>query len=331
MEKIILGILLLFGQFSNISAKEKEPILAYKIISDEFDKTIPIGKYVLEGKVYELNTKSVIKNVQIQTQNAEKFKAENGSFKLELIANEDWIIFEKEKFQATYFENYKVKSQHRIKIEIYMEKEGKRKEIPCEKPVIYVYNNSPIDFSIELKPTGNLFFTYPQLPANNIWKMKTTENNLISDNNGKSYPYLFWEAIQSENPKLLVGKEAILGQFISKEKSTEFLDSCLTLLNLNEREKTDFITYWGPRLMKNKYNFIQFVVQDQANQFATYEIVPKPNSFNRIYLLFSGFETLPQELLIQKQELIPFSRSGFDILEWGGIEFDSAILNQTEL
>jgi hypothetical protein len=226
MEKLIFGILFLFGQFSSISAKEKEPIMAYKIISDEFDKTIPVGKYVLEGKIYEFHTKNVIKNVQIQTQNAEKFKSENGSFKLKLTANEDWVVFEKEKFQASYFENFEVKSQHRIKIEIYLERQGKRKEIICEKPVIYVYNQAPIDFSIKLKPTGKLYFTYPQLPANNIWKMKITENNLISDSKGKCYPYLFWDAIQSENPHLLQENTAILGQIISKEKSTEFLDSC---------------------------------------------------------------------------------------------------------
>jgi hypothetical protein len=100
---------------------------------------------------------------------------------------------------------------------------------------------------------------------------------------------------------------------------------------LNDREKTDFITYWAPRMIQNEFNFVQFLVQDQANQFANYEISPQPTSFNRIYLVFSGFETMSKDLVLQKQEIKPFSRSGFDILEWGGIEFNSAILNQTEL
>jgi hypothetical protein len=322
MEKLIFSMLFLITLSSHINAKGKEQILAYKIISDEFDKSIPEGKYVIEGKIYLLNSKNLIKKVSIKTQNAEKFSSVDGSFKLQLTADGDWISFDKSNYQTTYFENYKVKPQHRIKIEIFMEKQGEIKEIPCEKPVIYVYNSNPIDFTIQLNPTGELFFTYPELPKNNTWEMKISEKGQLFDQKGNEYPYLFWEAMQNKNPDLIRKNQLLEGEIVEKNHVISFLDSTLSSMNFNSKEKADFITYWGPRLIQHNYNFIRFVVQEDANQFAHYEINPKPSSFNRFYILFTGFEEFPAELKSFTQNLKPFFRSGFDILEWGGMELD---------
>mgnify|MGYP006147495675 CR=1 FL=1 len=111
-----------------------------------------------------------------------------------------------------------------------------------------------------------------------------------------------------------------MGQIISKNEIVDFLDSTLSSLNLNPQEKTDFITYWGPRLVQKEYCLLQFLTQNDCAKFAEYEISPSPNHFNRLYLMFSNFESYPTNFKVKNQELTPFKRDGFNILEWGGVE-----------
>ena len=68
--------------------------------------------------------------------------------------------------------------------------------------------------------------------------------------------------------------------------------------------------------------FMQFQLQEDCKQFADYAIEPKPDHFNRLYLLFTGFDTEPDDLQTAPQELKPFVRTGFHVLEWGGSELD---------
>jgi len=91
----------------------------------------------------------------------------------------------------------------------------------------------------------------------------------------------------------------------------------LTLAGLNSREQADFITYWGPRLLQNEFNYIRFEFNDACNQFAELNITPKPNQVYRIYITWR--KSTGNETKIA-QKIIPLKRSGFTVLEWGGIE-----------
>ena len=100
------------------------------------------------------------------------------------------------------------------------------------------------------------------------------------------------------------------------------MESQLSNAGLTRIEKTDFITYCGPRLMQYESVFVQFYLQDDCNQFATIQCDPVPAAINRLYIAFSEWnENLKANL--HPMELPAFKRTGFNVLEWGGFELKS--------
>ena len=192
---------------------------------------------------------------------------------------------------------------------------------PVKKPVIYLYPESDTEVSVQLKTTGELTFSYPSYDKG--WK-GTAHPDGSMHVNGKKYPYLFWESEQRFNS---FNKK--LGCFtIGKEDVVQDLEVYLTKLGFNDKEKTDFITFWAPQLMKYDAVMIQFVLNDACNEFATLEIEPKPAHLNRVYMVWKEFNNSLSQSLITEQVLTPLDRNGFDVLEWGGIELKrSAIAN----
>jgi hypothetical protein len=229
-----------------------------------------------------------------------------------------------------------LKDHHRIEVKILLNKQAKKKpEIREEKPVIYAYSEQKINFELVLKPKGKLTFTYPLPDGNNSWHM-SLENNILRDSHGNTYPYLFWEASHSPDFAFDQVNGKIFGKILAREEVTAYLDSVLSFMHFNAREKTDFITYWGPRLAENKYNLVQFVVQDECSRFAEYELSPKPDAFNRFYMVYAAFDRYPGFIALVPQILEPFERTaigstagnGFELLEWGGVCYP-AYLNLT--
>lgn len=189
----------------------------------------------------------------------------------------------------------------------------KKEEPSLKKPVIYFYPESDTEVSVELKTTGKLTFSYPDYASG--WKGTAHPDGSI-DVNGKHYPYLFWE---SEQPFNSFNKK-VGGLILQKETVVESLEMYLTQLGFNDKEKTDFITFWAPQLQKHDLVMIQFILNDSCNEFATLEIEPKPAHLNRVYMVWRDYNISLSQSLITEQVLTPINRDGFDVLEWGGIE-----------
>ena len=116
-----------------------------------------------------------------------------------------------------------------------------------ENGVIYVYPEKPMEVSISINITeGKFSVVYPKFNEdNNSWKIKGNPNGDIEINNRK-YPYLFYECDSYFNQETNEG-------FIVDENNAEcFLEEKLKYLGLNDKEITDFITFWLPVLLKNK-------------------------------------------------------------------------------
>lgn len=190
-------------------------------------------------------------------------------------------------------------------------------QIICEKPVIYLYTEKDQDVTVRLKPKGKLLMTYPKYE--NEWKLKASPNGNLHVN-GKNYNYLFWESNQQYRQS---ATNASSGFIVEKEKTISFLKQKLTIAGLNTMEQADFITYWGPKLLQNEFNYIRFEINEACNQFAELQITPKPDHVNRIYITWrksNGKEN-------KKEQIIPkFDRTGFDVLEWGGMEIKETML-----
>jgi hypothetical protein len=315
-------LLLLFVLLTGLLFAEKgEDVPHFKVIKDVYDATIPEGYYVLQGTVISYPSKKSLNGVTLENYPNKAVPLKGNKFEIRLKLEEDDVEFSKAGYRSSYFENYKITDRHRITIKVNMEKLDKKHLIPAEKPVIYAYSDQDLELKITLDVHGELHFSYPQLPENKTWEMKL-ENDRFVDANGTEYPYLFWDS-KMKKVHLHYTAEGITGKVLAKKDVLPFLEASLSQLGLNDTEKTDFITYWGPRLSAKNHAFVQFQVQEACAQFADYVIEPKPEHFNRVYLVFTTHDSYPDEFEFIPQELKPFQRSGFHVLEWGGVELDT--------
>ena len=98
-----------------------------------------------------------------------------------------------------------------------------------------------------------------------------------------------------------------------------FLEDALSRLGLTRREANEFIVYWLPRMEPNPYNLISF--QSAAyTDHARLTVTPEPDSLLRVFMAWKPLEA-PADL--PAQELPPFKRTGFTVVEWGGAELSA--------
>ena len=228
--------------------------------------------------------------------------------------------------EEIYFENYNFKSQHKIEIAIYLPLKNRKYEIMVDKPVIYAYSETEIDFSIILKPKGELTFTYPAISENNSWKMKTGKNGNLLSEKAIEFPYLFWEAKQ--NQLSLELHKTSSNEIIAGKDLVSYFEIELEKLGFNAKEKTDFITYWCPKFYDSKMVQVQFFVDDNCAVISDLIISPKPDNLRRIYVLFQLNTDVETDFNSKPLNVKPFSRAGFTVLEWGGSEIKSSQNNE---
>ncbi len=63
------------------------------------------------------------------------------------------------------------------------------------------------------------------------------------------------------------------------------------------------------------YYRISFLMNDIMDRVAPFTIIPKPDSIQRVFM---DFTELKNPIQIPEQHLIPFVRTGFSVIEWGG-------------
>ena len=176
------------------------------------------------------------------------------------------------------------------------------------KPVIYLYPEESMYISVQLNLKESKFTTvYPKFNGKNTWNVRAKPNGDILIKN-KTYPYLFWEA-ESYN-----SQETKEGFMVNEENAEKFLEEKLGILGLNEKEKTDFITFWLPVLLRNKLSICTFQTQKFFNNFEL-NITPKPDSMIRVFLTIKKLE---RPINIREQKLESVERKGFTAVEWGG-------------
>lgn len=182
--------------------------------------------------------------------------------------------------------------------------------VTLEKPVIYLYPESTVEVHVQLDFDGQLTTTIPAYPADG-WIITASPDGTLTDGEGNTYPYLFWEGVANRN------LEGFSEGFCVKGSETEaFLYSTLTEMGLNTRETTDFVEYWLPRMEGNSYNLIRFCGADYTDM-AELTITPAPDSVLRVFMMFEASECY---VAIPEQSIEPFERDGFTVVEWGGCE-----------
>ncbi len=181
------------------------------------------------------------------------------------------------------------------------------------KPVIYLYPTTNQKVKVELDYQGEIIADYPKY---NIlekgWTVNASPDGKIIDMDGKEYSYLFWEGIPSKK----VNYDLSTGFVVKGEDTIEFLQNILPQIGLSPKEYNEFIVFWYPKMMNNKYNLIHFA-GDEYLDTAPLNINPKPDSVLRVFMVFKALE---KEINIKPQEFETFTRDGFVVIEWGGTE-----------
>ena len=177
------------------------------------------------------------------------------------------------------------------------------------KPIIYLYPEKEMEISVKLGYKEKLTVTYPEY--DNGWNVIAYPDGTLTEKetNRKLYS-LFWEGFNTETSG--IKKE---GFIVKGKDASKFLEEKLTILGLNDKEREEFIIFWLPKLINNKYNYIRFETIEEQDQNMPLLINPKPDTIIRI-----NMETKPldEEIKVKEQKLIKKERKGYTVVEWGG-------------
>lgn len=105
------------------------------------------------------------------------------------------------------------------------------------------------------------------------------------------------------------------GFVVTGSEVRDTLHALLSDMGLNTKERSDFIMFWYPKLQHYPYVQITFAGKEYEHM-APLKITPKPDSLLRVFMLAKPLDTYKE---IPKQEIIPFNRNGFSVVEWGGM------------
>ncbi len=317
--KLITTILVSLVGISSVFA-ESEPPGYYTVVSDKYSADIPAGTCIIQGRVYEEGTKEGIPGAVVGETSRTRYilTDTDGKFKLKLSSKDTSFYCFHQDYEEIVCWNYDFKSQHIITVNFVAQRRIVYIDNPvAEKPVIYLYSDEEIDASISLQPKGEFTFTYPAYEDG--WNANVSSSGLKV--NDQAYPYLFWEG-ECENLSFNKNGGQLAGYFINTDSTIQFLESKLEAIGFNSTERTDFITYWGPRLTAHSYATIQFLVGEEYDQnVASLDVSPQPDSQLRVYMLFQGTELSASPYRLVTTEFPSFKRNGFTLVEWGGTEF----------
>ena len=214
---------------------------------------------------------------------------------------------------------------------------------PWCKPAIYLYPEKPTDINVKLDVDGKLTVSDPVYNENTGWNVKaypdgriqlsdvsnqssvknkpTTDNRLLTT----EYPYLYYEAD-------VTGVEIPNSGFVySRDDLPKSLKSLMGRIGFNEKETSDFMNYWLPKLSDKPYYFVTLMPEKVINEkerltFCHPELAEgspsdckksvTPDTLIRTRFVFEG---LDYPLSVAPLANIPtHSRSGFTVTDWGG-------------
>ena len=181
-------------------------------------------------------------------------------------------------------------------------------DVYYEKPILYLYPSDITKVTVKLELPGELTCTYPAYDDG--WMVTAAPDGMLTDANGQTYNYLYWEGETAKQYDLSEGF------CIASSDTAAFLEDALAQLGLTRKEANEFIVYWLPQMEQNPYNLITFQ-QEAYTEAAKLTVTPTPDSILRVFM---AWKPLEKPVDIPAQTLPIFERRGFTVVEWGGAE-----------
>ena len=315
--KILIALSLVFSL--NVCLAEYLPRDYWYVVSDEAKDTLPPNVCLVTGIVTEAWSEGKVENGIISNldRSSNTKSNANGEYSLILSTRDTAIFFFHPKYAEIVCWNYNFQGGHHVVMNfVTSDKLPDGMEVIEEKPVIYAYSDKDLTATMKLSNSSSLTFTYPKYEEG--WNIAVSDNQMKVD--GKEYPYLFWEG-SHDQLKFQRSDFGVFGYQIKTDSTIQFLEEILGKLNFNSTERTDFITYWAPRIEKTDYADIQFLIdQDYDSVIGDLTVNPKPNNERRMFMIFRGSDEFSIDPIFIEPKLKSFNREGFYLLEWGGAE-----------
>ncbi len=177
----------------------------------------------------------------------------------------------------------------------------------CGKPVVYLYPTVPTKVSV--KVGADVKISEPNYDKG--WLVNAEPSGKLTTMDGKHHDSLYWEGKGKGIYPVIT--EGIIAK---KDNIEQTLRDNLNSLGLNAKESQDFIDFWLPKMPHTPYVRLTWFTTKQLDGLAPLYISPKPDSIIRVFLDFQG---LDKPVNLPEQKLSSITRSGFTVIEWGGL------------
>lgn len=183
--------------------------------------------------------------------------------------------------------------------------------IGCYKPNIYIYWADGQTVRVIMQTPGLIVKSIPEYDRISGWQVQAQNDGLLTDAAGDSYDFLFYESMTE---RTLFDREE--GFYISAQNRTAQWEEILSAYGFSGQEISDFIEFWDAKLEKEDYiMYPQYT--ETVDEAMPVEIIPAPEHLIRMWF---GFELYDGQQY-QEAEILPFDRTGYTVVEWGGMIF----------
>ena len=183
--------------------------------------------------------------------------------------------------------------------------------IGCYKPNIYIYGVEEQTVQVIFRTPGLVVTSIPEYDYGEGWQVTAKEHGELTDASGETYDYLFYESVTERN--LFETEE---GFYLSASDRVSQWREILSGYGFSEQEINDFITFWDEKLEREDYIMYpqETAIVDRAMPV---EITPEPENITRMWFVFVLYDGQEYE----EPEVEPFARTGYTVVEWGGMMF----------
>jgi hypothetical protein len=193
--------------------------------------------------------------------------------------------------------------------------DGKPGQAVVRKPVVYLYPEQMTNVSLQLRISGPFTAQYPP-SKNGVWSFRAGPDGVLFDpETERRYSYVFWEGLNPRSFELNPAQ----AHLINRSEALGFLEKVSARFALNDRERTDFISYWLPSLERNERSLVQLLDEQTYEQYAAMTVTPTPAIMIRLFMIFQRAE---RQVTAGNPEIPARLRKGFTVVEWGGCDLD---------
>lgn len=173
------------------------------------------------------------------------------------------------------------------------------------KPNIYLYPLQKQWIALEVSFPHGGRITESDPPYGAGWLVEADPGGLID---GK-FPYLYYEA------RVTGPFQYSTGWIVRQDTLAEFFSHVLHAAGFNDREISDFLEYWPPRLTSSLFYLIYPQQREDLERMIALRVTPAPTV--QLRLTFVIKPALQEDTVMTPPRLVTPVRQGFVLSEWG--------------